>query len=202
MTSRAALVAFGLLAGPYGFGASPAQAQQTTIGVGARIAMVKVDARADDDSTRFTGGFLRLSGNKTAIEVSFDYRSTEDLLEQISYMPIQASLLYYPVRVRLSPYLLGGVGWYAENVKRFAAPGDEDPVAEDTTRRFGSHFGLGAELRLHRRFALTGDYRYTFLHLGEDDEAIYSTPSLIPFADALDISHEGSMFTWGAVFYF
>ena len=204
MTARVALVAFGMVIWAGAFGVATANAQRTTVGIGARIAMVKADATADDDSTRYTGGFLRLSGNMTAIEVAFDYRSTltDDQLTRITNVPIQASLLYYPVRRRIAPYLLGGVGWYALNVKRFAAVGDEEPVTQDTTRRIGSHAGLGAELRLHRRFAIHGDYRYTFLHLGEDDEEIYSTPSLIPFANALDISHEGSMFTWGAVFYF
>ena len=204
MTARPALVAFATLVWAVAVGVTPAHAQRTTFGIGARIAMVKADAAADDDSTRYTGGFLRLSGNMTAIEVSFDYRSTlaDDQLTRITNVPIQASLFYYPVRRRLAPYLLGGVGWYALNVKQYAAVGDEDPVTQDTTRRIGSHAGLGAELRLHRHFAIHGDYRYTFLHLGEDDAEIYSTPSLIPFANALNISHEGSMFTWGAVFYF
>jgi opacity protein-like surface antigen len=204
MTARVALV-LGVLIWTATAGAATAAAQpSTSFGLGGRFSFVNVDARADDDSVRYTGGLVRLSGNHTAIEVAFDYRSTlaDDQLTRVTSVPIQISLLYYPVRRRLAPYFLGGVGWYALNVERFTAVGDDDPVTQDTTRRFGTHAGLGADLRLHRRFAIHGDYRYTFLHLGEDDEELYSTPSLIPFANALDISHEGSMFTWGAVFYF
>jgi hypothetical protein len=204
MTARFA-IALGVLIWTGTAGAATVSAQpSTTIGVGGRFSFVKVDATSDADSVRFTGGQIRLAGKHTTIEVALDYKSalTGDLLERVTDVPIQASLLYYPVRARVAPYLLGGVGWYAQNVKRFTAPGDETPISQDTTRRIGSHAGLGADLRLHRRLALHGDYRYTFLHLGEDDAAIYSKPSLIPFAGPLNLSHEGSMFTWGATVFF
>jgi hypothetical protein len=205
MTARVALV-LGVLIWTVTAGAATAAAQQpsTEFGFGGRFSFVKVDAAADDDSVRFTGGVVRLAGKHTSIEVALDYKSalTGDLLERVTDIPIQASLLYYPVRTRIAPYLLGGVGWYSQNIKRFTAPGDETPMTQDTTRRLGSHIGLGADLRLHRRLALHGDYRYTFLHLGDDDTAKYSSPSLIPFAKQFKLSHEGTMFTWGAVVYF
>ena len=110
------------------------------------------------------------------------------------------SVLFFPVKSSIAPYLLGGVGWYSRNVE-FGTLADTTPVDEATTRRFGYHAGLGGNLRLTSHIAMFGDYRYTFLHFGDDDETA-SSPRLIPFAGQLGLSNEGSMFTWGAMFYF
>jgi hypothetical protein len=75
-------------------------------------------------------------------------------------------------------------------------------LAEETTRKMGYHGGSGAELRLHCQVGLHGDYRYTFINFGDDEQRPSSTPSFIPFAERLRLSHEGSMFAWGATFYF
>jgi hypothetical protein len=191
-----ALVAFtGLVTG-----VSPARAQ--ALGIGPRLAVVRADPSVDT-SERFSGAVLRLPSGRTSLELALDYRSalTGDLLERITDIPIQGSLLIYPVRARLAPYILGGVGWYSQNVKRFSTAGATTPVDEATTRRIGYHAGLGADLRIHRRVSLHGDYRYTFLDFNSDDPDA-ATPRFIPFAERLKLSHEGSMFTWGAVVYF
>lgn len=182
-------------------GASTAHAQ--SVGIGPRISFVRADAETTDGSDRFFGGVLRMGSGKTVLELAIDYRSalTGDLLERVKDMPIQGSLLIYPVKAAIAPYLLAGVGWYSQNVQRFDAVGAETPVDEETTRRFGYHAGLGGDLRLTRHLGLYGDYRYTFLRFGDDDDT-GSTPGLIPFAERLKLSHEGSMFTWGAVVYF
>lgn len=184
--------------------APPAQAQGS-IGIGPRLSFVKGADNSAEGSERFSGGVLRLNGGKTAFEVALDYRSalTGDLTERITDLPIQTSLLVYPVRARLAPYLLAGMGWYSQSVERFSAAGATTPVEENTTRRMGYHAGFGADVRVHRRVAVHGDYRYTFLRFGEsEDRTVGSTPRLIPFAERLKLSHEGSMFTWGATFYF
>jgi hypothetical protein len=182
-------------------GPPPAFAQGG-LGIGPRLAFVRADPTADA-SERFSGAVLRLPGGRTSLELAIDYRSTltGDLLERITDIPIQGSLLIYPVRARLAPYILGGIGWYSQNVKRFTTVGDATPADEATTRRVGYHAGLGADLRIHRRVSLHGDYRYTFLNLNGDDPDA-SSPRLIPFSQRFNLSHEGSMFTWGAVFYF
>jgi hypothetical protein len=181
--------------------ARPAAAQGS-LGIGPRLAFVR--GGSDADSTqRFSGAVLRLPGGRTALEVALDYRSalTGDLLERVTDMPIQGSLLIYPAQARLSPYILGGIGWYSQTIKRFTTAGDLTPVDETTTRKIGYHAGFGADLRIHRRVSIHGDYRYTFLDFNSD-EPDPATPRFIPFADRLKLSHEGSMFTWGAVFYF
>lgn len=203
MTARALMIGAGVLSAALILPATPARAQG--IGVGPRLSLVRGADTSPDGSQRFSGGVLRVGGGKTAIELAMDYRSglTGDLTERITDIPIQASLLIYPVRARVAPYLLGGVGWYSQNVERFSATGAA-VVDEQTTRRMGYHGGLGVELRVHRHIGLHGDYRYTFLHFGDDDAGLGTTsvPRLIPFAERLKLSHEGSMFTWGATFYF
>ena len=181
-----------------------ASAQDGGISVGPRLTFVRASEDADG-SQRFTGGFIRFGGGKTAIEVAMDYRSglTGELTERVKDYPIQASLLLFPVRARLAPYVLVGVGWYAQNVTRFEAPSGRVIVEEETTRKMGYHAGFGAEVRLHRRLGLYGDYRFTQIGFGDDDEESSSLiPGWIPGADRLRLSHEGSMFTWGAAFYF
>lgn len=194
------LIGAAVLLASLGLGATTAQAQG--LGLGMRMAFVKADTEVTDDSDRYIGGVLRMGSGKMVIEVAIDYRSEEldNLLARVKDTPIQGSLLFYPVKSSLAPYLLGGVGWYSQTIERFDNVAGT-PVDEVTTRRFGYHAGLGGDLLLTRHIALFGDYRYTLLHFGDDDDT-GSTPGLIPFADRLGLSHEGSMFTWGAVFYF
>jgi hypothetical protein len=205
---RAALVA-GVLT--LLFPAVAAQAQDAGFGIGPRITFVRGDAELPDGAQRFSGGAIRWGAGKTALEIAMDFRSgiTGDLTERIKDYPIQASLLLFPVRSRLAPYLVGGVGWYSQRVERL---GLTQAVEEaETTRKMGYHAGFGAELRLHRHVGLYGDYRYTMIRFGGGDDDALETgtsqeqlglPNWIPFAERLKMSHEGSMFAWGATFYF
>jgi hypothetical protein len=184
--------------------AAPAQAQ-SGFSIGPRLTFIRGAEESPDGTQRFSGAAVRLGGGRTALEFAIDFRSglTGDLTERIRDYPIQVSLLVYPVRARLAPYVLGGAGWYTQNVERLL-PG---PIVaeEETTRKMGWHAGFGGELRLHRRIGVYGDYRYTFIHFGDDDLESGDAspfPGWIPFAERLKLSHEGSMFTWGATFYF
>jgi len=178
-----------------------------SIGIGPRLTFIRGSAESPDGTQRFNGGAIRFGGGKTAVELAMDYRSglTGSLTERVKDFPIQASLLFFPVRSGLSPYLLGGVGWYSQHVTRFSAPTGTTTVDEETTRKMGYHAGFGGELRPHRRFGLYGDYRYTMIRFGDDDETTTSSsliPGWIPGAERLKLAHQGSMFTWGATFYF
>jgi hypothetical protein len=194
---------------------SSADAQGTQgggFGIGPRLTFVRGSADSPDGAERFAGGAIRFGGGKTAIEIAMDFRSgvTGDLTERIKDYPIQGSLLLFPVRGRIAPYLLGGIGWYSQRVEHLGAA--RFIVEEETTRKIGYHAGFGGELRVQRHLGLYGDYRYTFIHFG--DEALTTAsastqparepvlPSWVPFADRLKMSHQGSMFTWGATFYF
>jgi hypothetical protein len=183
-----------------------AAAQDGGFAIGPRITFVRGSEDLPESSRRFTGGAMRLGSGRAAIEVAMDFRSEVrgPLDERIREYPIQASLLLYPVRARLAPYLLGGVGWYSQNVTRFVAPTGELEETEETTRKMGYHLGLGAELRLHRRVGIYGDLRYTKLGMSDDDDPAdqQTVPRWIPGAQLLKLSHEGSTFTWGAMLYF
>jgi hypothetical protein len=182
--------------------AAPCAAQDGAFGLGARLAMVKNDAPVDTDSQRFTGGQIRLRMSpKMALEVSLDRRSeTFDALdEKVVDYPLQTSLLLYPVRAAVSPYVLGGPGWYTHKVEALS---DAD-IESETSRRFGWHAGFGAEIRMGKHAGLHGDYRYTFLKFGDDDddESVAASPTH-SFVSSLLPSSGGSMWTVGLTIYF
>lgn len=184
----------------------PGMVAAQSFAIGPRLTFVRGTA-APEGSQRFSGGFIRLGGGHTALELAMDYRSgiTGELTERIKRYPIQASLLVFPIRSRLAPYILGGVGWYSQRIQQLGAGGAV--VDEQSTRKMGYHAGFGGELRIHRHVGLYGDYRYTMIRFGSDEAETAANgaapfPGWIPFAERLKMTHEGSMFTWGASFYF
>jgi len=211
MTIRV-LASFTLSVGLLLTAVSSANAQDSGFGIGPRLTFVRGNGDSADGAARFSGGAIRLGGGKTALEIAMDFRSgvTGDLTERIKDYPIQGSLLIFPVRGKIAPYLLGGIGWYSQRVEHLGAT--QLIVDEETTRKIGYHAGFGGELRVQRHLGLYGDYRYTFIHFGDDLSSSAPIgaqpsrepllPSWVPFAERLKMSHEGSMFTWGATFYF
>jgi hypothetical protein len=175
--------------------ATPAAAQG--FGIGGRLAWITNDSALDVDSERFVGGQIRLSGARIGVEVSLD-RHTEsfELLNQkVKETPIQVSLLLKLASGSFQPYLLGGPGWYYRSVSPIDGPAD-DP--ELSTRDFGWHAGIGAEIRAGRHFGIHGDYRYTFLDFNDDDDQEIGggiVGRILP-------GHKGSMITLGASVYF
>ena len=184
----AALIAAGIV-----LIAAPAAAQ--SFGIGGRFAWVKADTDLEDDSIRFIGGQIRmkLSGSM-GIEVSLDSHSEElPLLNQkVKERPIQASLLLKLASGSFQPYLLGGPGWYKRSVEPLEGPAED---LEVSTTEFGWHAGGGLEVLIGRHFGIHGDYRYTFLDFGDDDDDEGLIGGLLP-------GHRGSMWTLGATVYF
>jgi hypothetical protein len=182
--------------------AAPASAQ---LGLGGRLSMVRGDVDADTSAQRFTGGHIRArTSPHVALEVSLDLRTETNAAEteRVREFPVQGSLLLFPVRTALAPYLLGGGGWYTTRVETLA---DDETLATASTRRFGWHGGFGAELRLGRHAAAHADYRYTFLRFGDDDE---NGAAGLAGADGEGgvsrflPSYRGSMWTAGLTLYF
>jgi len=181
-------------------------AGEQAVGVGARLSLVRGDTAVDGTGVdRFTGGFLRLRPSpRTALELALDYRShlNEDLTQRVKDLSIQASLLLYPVRAALAPYLLGGVGWYSQ--KAIALDAGQE-IATETTRTFGYHAGIGGELRLGGHMAVHADYRYTYIRFRSDDAVAGQSggiPLLSTLQNNLRLSHKGSMWTAGVALYF
>jgi hypothetical protein len=168
--------------------AAPAAAQG--FGIGPRFAWIKSSTDLVDESSRFFGGQIRLSGAGIGVEVSLD-RHTESfplLNQKVKETPIQVSLLLKLARGAFQPYLLGGPGWYYRTVEAI-----EGSAADISTHDFGWHAGGGAEIRPGRHVGIHGDYRYTFLDFGDDSDSILGR--VLP-------GHKGSMITLGASVYF
>lgn len=198
-----------LLAAPFDVCAQTARGSgDRSVGVGPRFSFVRGDEAADATATRYTGAALRgRLSPKTTVEVALDYRShtNESLTERVRDLPLQASLLLYPMRSSLSPYILGGIGWYSQRVQVL----DHDSVvASATTRTSGYHAGVGGEIRVGQRAAIHADYRYTFIHFGDDADRAPGSPGAIPLPgsiglqEKLKLSHQGSMWTAGLTVFF
>lgn len=186
--------------------ATPGPAAAQGFGVGGRLAMVKADVDASDESVRFTGGQIRLGMSpRTALELSLDRHTTtfDDLNERVKETPVQASLLLYLMRTRFSPYVLGGPGWYWRTVELVDNP---ESIEDQSTRTFGWHAGFGAEIRMGRHAGLHADYRYTQLRFDDDDEEGDGEGGggggRNAFVNRLLPSHDGSMWTVGLTIYF
>lgn len=196
-----------VLAAFCGFVLAPrlAAAEGGALGAGIRFSFVRGSVDAEP-SQRYSGGHLRLRMSpRSALELSLDYRSAlnDTLKLKVKDYPIQASMLLYPVRARLSPYVLGGFGWYSQRVDTL----DTTSVVQKstTTRKVGYHAGLGGEIQLGSRAALHLDYRYTFIHVGRDEgtnSGAFPLPGLGGLQEKLKLSHDGSMWTTGLTVYF
>jgi hypothetical protein len=181
--------------------AAPAAAAQG-FGVGPRLSFVRGDVPSETPSTRFVGGIVRMrSSRRVVLEVAADYRTerSEDGLMRVRERPLQGSMLLFPVRSTLAPYLLAGYGLYNRTTETFEVEGAPMPTASISERRTGAHMGFGAELFLGRHVAFVLDYRYRFVRFGaaQDGEEPVNLPGL-----GGRLSHRGSMWTSGLAFYF
>jgi hypothetical protein len=190
--------------------ATPNPLQAQSFGVGARMSMIRGDIDAETSAERFLGGQLRARVSpRTAVEISLDVRTehNDTLTQRVRDVPIQASLLLFPVRAPFSPYVLGGGGWYSHRVETLAG---DDVLDSETTRKFGWHGGFGAELKLGRHAGVHADYRYTFLRFGSDKVETDTIAGAIASAHVDSTSdrsrflpsYEGSMWTAGITVYF
>ena len=175
--------------------ASLAPVSAQGFGLGGRMAWVNADTKADVDSIRYFGGQLRVIGGRTGFEVSLDRHSEslELLNQKFTETPIQASLILRMGSGKVAPFVLGGPGWYRRKVEVLNGPSD----LAVTTTEFGWHAGIGLEVLPTRHLGIHGDYRYTFLDFGDDDDN--SGGGII---GGLLPGHRGSMWTMGATFYF
>jgi hypothetical protein len=200
---RRVVLVVGLAAGL----AVPGQAAAQGFGIGPRISFVRGNVVTDEPSSRFVGGTMRMGSKHAALELSLDYRSYRNLdnTVRVRETPIQGSVLIFPVRKVVAPYLLGGAGLYGRTYQTLGPLG-EVVATTSTERKFGVHLGLGAEFFLGRHVAIFADYRYRFVRFGTpaaDDQPInIPGSSVIPGLDKVKISHQGSMWTTGVTFYF
>lgn len=147
-----------------------------------------------EEGTWFVGGQFRWRVSEPiALEASVDGHRDEFENEDIEVftIPVQASLLLHPLGdARLSPYGIGGVGWYFTRIHFEGALKDLDDQTDD---RFGLHAGAGLDFALTPKVTLNGDFRYVWLEEFETDDE-----------DILDkeFDQSGPMATVGVTFYF
>ena len=112
----------------------------------------------DGQSRWFGGGQVRIYPFKyLAFEGSADYRRQDMDGTRIHTYPVQVSALIYPLgTTRLSPFLLGGGGWYYTTV---TGPGNFD----DTQNRFGVHAGGGLQFFFNNHVSIDSTYRFIWL---------------------------------------
>jgi len=181
--------------------AAPGMVAAQSVGFGPKITQVRGDVPGVSDPTRLFGGTLRImSSTHIAIEGTLDYRSeyNDERTRRMRETPIQGSLLIFPVRKVLAPYVLGGIGLYTRHLDTLGPAGAVmDTVTE---RKTGWHIGAGAEMFVVRQAAIFVDYRWRFVRFGtpEGDEE----PIDIPVLNDVKLSHRGSMWSGGVAFYF
>jgi hypothetical protein len=122
-------------------------------------------AKGADRGTWFAGAQARFHFlNFLAVEAAatFHDNSYEGGDVHVTQYPVQLSGLIYPFPSwMISPYLLGGGGWY---YSRVTYSGALSATSDQTEHTFGAHAGAGADLRLGPSIALDADLRYIFLN--------------------------------------
>jgi hypothetical protein len=177
----------------------PGQVSAQAFGLGPRMSWVRAHVPTATPAGRFVGGTLRMRASKrTTIELAMDYRSETNIDSTVKMRetPFQGSLLIYPVRAAVSPYLIGGYGIYKRKFETLGS--DVATTLED--RKTGWHIGLGGELMIGRHAGFYVDYRYRFVKFGLGDDGAEEID--VPGLSALNVSHQGSMWTSGIAFYF
>ena len=174
--------------------------------IGPRVSFVRGNELTGEPSSRLLGGAMRMGSKHVALELSLDYRSIRELgsTTRVREMPLQGSILIYPIRTVFAPYLLGGAGIYNRMLDTLGPDGEV--LVTVSERKFGVHLGFGAEIRFIRHMAIFADYRYRFVRFGtpdpNDQPIKIPVSSLVPGLDKVKVSHQGSMWTTGLAFYF
>ncbi|MBI4766088.1 MAG: outer membrane beta-barrel protein [Deltaproteobacteria bacterium] len=97
-----------------------------------------------------------------AIEGLVDYHPEQTFPDnkKITSYPVLVSALFYLIPgAPVSPYLLGGVGWYYSKV--------EDNSGTNWTNDFGAHLGGGLDIPLSPQVVFNADLRYYFLNFSD-----------------------------------
>lgn len=167
-------------------GAEEAGSDRGGLSIGPRFAVINPK---DGASHPFGGAQARLHlGNILAIEASADARRDKyEGNNKIWTVPVQLSALLYLIPTGpISPFVLGGVGWYYTTIQ------SADQI-KDAQHRFGLHAGGGLQWWLSRGVSIDGTYRYLWVEKLESNDVALRDKQ---FDDS------GHMFTVGLNFHF
>jgi len=118
-----------------------------------------------------------------SLEGTFDFRQEESYPggRKITSYPFMASALFYLIPgAKISPYLLGGLGWYYAKI--------EDSSGSSTTNTVGAHLGGGLDIPLSPEICFNTDLRYYLLNYGDQK--------------VKDLKTDGYIISAGFTFYF
>lgn len=120
----------------------------------------------EGDDRWFGGAQVRVHPIRyLAVEGSVDYRRNDFGDTRVHSYPVQGSLMIYPLGLkRISPFILGGGGWYFTTV---TGPGGFD----DTQQRFGGHVGGGIQVFINNHISADASYRHIWLEKVESKSA-------------------------------
>lgn len=129
------------------------------VSLGGRAAYFWPKSTDADNGNWFGGAQLRGHLWKWfAVEGSVDYQRRHLFGDTVNVdvYPVQVSgLVYLTPQYRLSPLILGGVGWYFTHA---SGPGGLDT----NDNRFGQHVGGGLQFFATRHWSIDATYRYIF----------------------------------------
>lgn len=134
------------------------------LSIGPRFAVI--DPK-DDKSRPFGGAQARLHlGPVLALEASADLRRDKyENNTRVWTAPVQLSALAYLIPTGpISPFILGGAGWYYTKV-------ESNGNFKDSQHRFGLHAGAGLQWWLSRGISVDGTYRYLWIEQLESKDA-------------------------------
>jgi opacity protein-like surface antigen len=136
-----------------------AQGNAQSISLGPQLGFYK--ARDADNGSLMGGMTCRLKLTPVlGAEASINYRQEKYANDAVTVRswPVMVTGLIYPLPV---VYGAIGAGWYNST---FDYNQNKAPLLTDeTTQKFGWHFGAGVELPVGPKTKLTGDIRYVFL---------------------------------------
>ena len=192
MKSKIWLAAFAVAACVLAGGAARADDDHDRVGprpgvsLGGRAAYYR--PKGADNGSLNGGAQLRLHMTSVlALEGSVDYRQNKFGGTTVDSFPVQASLMIYLLPgMRVSPYILGGGGWYYSHVKNAGG--------ETTTNHFGPHAGAGLQVFLDRHWSVDGSYRYLW------NEDVHSQDAAHPLGQ--NFSDQGYMLTAALNYHF
>ena len=115
----------------------------------------------DGPANWYGGAQLRLQGEVFGLEGSIDDRHTNSNGQNVNTYPVQASVLARLMPgSRITPFILGGAGWYNTERSGTDAYGNH---YDNTSSLFGLHAGIGLECFLSRYWSIDGTYRYLWI---------------------------------------
>ena len=167
-------------------GAEEAEWNRGGLSIGPRFAMI--DPK-DGTSQPFGGAQARLHlGEVLALEASADARrNMSEGNTKVWTIPVQLSALLYLIpKGPISPFVLGGAGWYYTMIQ-------SSDQLKDSQHRFGLHAGGGLQWWLSRGISIDGTYRYLWIEQLESKDVSFRNKQ---FDDS------GHMFTVGLNFHF